>query len=227
MTYDPEIEKLLPWYAKGLLEPDEQKQVDAYLADHPDMRMQLGLINEEIAAVEQQHAALGAPGSDGFERLIADIDRIEAKQAPITDAVDALLEKVRDFFSSFSRPGMQFAGIAAAVVIVVQGVVISTVLMGEQAASVSEPGFRTASGPEQAAPSDEAMLLIAFKPAANMAEVAKLLKTHSAKIVGGPKAGGFFEIAIPSGKLPEGGVASVVKALKETPELVQFVSSSQ
>ena len=225
MTYDPEIEKLLPWYAKGLLEPDDIDKVDVYLAAHPDMRMQLDLIAHEGAAIEQQHAALAAPGAGGLDRLLADIDALEAQKAPLANAVaGGLTSKIKAFLANFSSPGMQFAGMAAALVIVAQGVVIGGLMQSEPVAST---GYRTASGPEQSAVMDGVVFLVAFDKDARMADVAQLLKSQSAKIIAGPKAGGFYEIQVASNALPEGGAKVILEQLRAKSDLVQFASLSQ
>ena len=60
-----------------------------------------------------------------------------------------------------------------------------------------------------------------------MGDIAKLLKVQGAVIVGGPKAGGFFEILVPTAKLPEGGAKAVLKALQDEKDLVKFASVSR
>lgn len=227
MTYDPEIEKLLPWYAKGLLEPDEVEQVDAYLAANPDMRLQLDLIAEEDAAIAEQHAALGAPMPGGLDKLLADIDALEAKEAPVKTAADGFLQRIKGFLSGFASPGVQLAAAAAAVVIVAQGVIIGGILQNDPASPDKGVQFKTASGPEQIAKMEGAAFLVAFKSDASMGEVAKLLKSQGAVIVSGPKAGGFFEILVPKAKLPEGGSNAVLKAFQDKKDLVKFASVSR
>ncbi|WP_114009263.1 hypothetical protein [Cohaesibacter intestini] len=230
MTYDPEIEKLLPWYAKGLLESHESEQVEAYLAANPEMRMQLDLIAEEDTAIAEQHAALGAPMPGGLDRLMAGIDALEAKEAPVQAAAKGVWQRIQDVLGNFASPGMQLAAAAAAVVIVAQGVIIGALVQtgpGAPAAPSASGQFKTASGPEQAAQQSGARFLIAFKSEASMADVAKLLKSQHAVIVAGPKAGGFFELMVPNTKLPEGGAEVVLKALKDSTDLVKFASVSQ
>ncbi len=230
MTYDPEIEKLLPWYAKGLLEPHETEQVEAYLAANPEMRMQLDLIADEDMAIAEQHAALGAPKPGGLDRLMAGIDALEAKEAPLQTAAKGMWQRIQDVLGNLASPGMQFATAAAAVVIVAQGVIIGGLMQDNPAApmspSVSGP-FTTASGPEQMVAEDGARFLVVFNGEASMADVAKFLKSQHAAIVTGPKAGGFFELLVPSAKLPEGGADAVLESLKSNKDLVKFASVSR
>ena len=238
MTYDTEIEKLLPWYAKGLLDSDDQQKVEAYLDANPEMRMQLDLIAEEDAAIEQQHNALAPPAPGGLDRLMADIDALEAREAPVAHAVGqaskagtGIVDYFKSLLASFSSPGMQFAGVAAALVIVAQAVFITSMMQGDPgepgAASGGKGTFKTASGPEQTVEVKGAKFLLAFKKDAKMDDVAKLLKSQSARIVAGPKAGGFFEIVIDEAKLPEGGTKAVLDALKARKDLIGFASVSK
>nr|WP_321980113.1 hypothetical protein [uncultured Cohaesibacter sp.] len=237
MTYDPEIEKLLPWYAKGLLEAKDQQSVEFYLAAHPEMRVQLELIEEEALAVEQQHAALGAPAPGGLDRLLADIDGLLAQEEEAQAGAAGLLESFREgikrFLGNFSSPAMQLAGAAAAVVIVAQAVIIGGLMdRGVENEAAQVPAFTTAAGPDAAAPNilaaqDVAIFLVAFNKDARMEEINALLKSLSAKIVAGPKAGGFYQIQIRKDLLPEGGDVAVLERLKANPDLVQFVSISQ
>ena len=234
MTYDPEIEKLLPWYEKGLLEEKDHKAVDAYLADHPKMRSQLDLIAEEAVAVEQLHAALGAPSSGGLDRLLADIDATQAEgRSGKSSQMNRLLGVVREAFGSFSTPALQIAGVAAAVIIVAQAFVIGGLMDWSWQNNKSEIAtFTTAAGPQGngadvAASNDFAVYLVAFRKDASIETMNALLKSLSAKIVFGPKAGGFYEIAIDRGLLPAGGEDAVLEALKTNKELIQFASKSQ
>ncbi len=237
MTYDPEIEKLLPWYAKGLLEAKDQQSVESYLAAHPEMRVQLELIEEEALAVEQQHAALGAPAPGGLDRLLADIDGLQAQEEQAQAGAAGLLESFREgikrFLGNFSSPAMQLTGAVAAVVIVAQAVIIGG-LMDRSVENVAAqvPAFTTAAGPDAAASNvlaaqDVAIFLVAFNKDARMEEINVLLKSLSAKIVAGPKAGGFYQIQIRKDLLSEGGDVTVLERLKANPDLVQFVSISQ
>ena len=227
MTYDPEIEKLLPWYAKGLLGADDMAKVEGYLSAHPEMRLQLDLINEEIVAVDQQHAAMGAPAAGGLDRLMADIDALEGRKgANLASVSDGFVARVRSFFAGFQSPGMQLAGALAAVVIVAQAVVLTGLLSHHSGQPVDQVRFATASGPEQmqAQMLDGARLLIAFQPQADMGSITALLKQVKGTFVAGPKAGGFFEILVPGKALPDGGAQILVDRLKEQQSLVKFVA---
>ncbi|WP_141401206.1 hypothetical protein [Cohaesibacter gelatinilyticus] len=243
MKYDQDIEQMLPWYAKDLLSDEEKSQVDRYLDDYPDMRAQLQLIEEENIASQQVHDALGGPLPGGLDRLMARIDVEESAKDPvgqISQAGNGLLAKVAGLFDGFSRPALQIAGMAAAVVIVVQALVIGGMLRqdtsgpveGGQVASVPtiEPSgaFKTASGKKNAMMAASAQvgakLLIAFKSDAKVSDISALLKISSATIVAGPKAGGIYEIFVAEDKLPEGGAKMLSKDLAQQKTLVKFVS---
>nr|WP_319497825.1 hypothetical protein [uncultured Cohaesibacter sp.] len=243
MTYDPEIEKLLPWFAKGLLEPDDSEKVETYLAAHPEMHMQLDLIAEETLAVEQQHAALGAPSAGGLDRLLGSIDALEAKSGPAASLAASVAASgragrglsgwIRDFLAGLSTPSMQFVAAAVAVVIVAQAVIIGNLVHGgSQTTDIpSVSTFTTAAGPQAKTLSQAGMplgsLLVAFRKDASIEAVNGLLKELGAIIKDGPKAGGFYEIVIAQGHLPAGGTQAVLEQLKARNDVVQFASASQ
>lgn len=231
MTYDPEIEKLLPWYAKGLLDADDAAKVEVYLDAHPEMRLQLDLIDDEMQAIEQQHAALGAPSPDGLDRLMATIDAEEQALKPVSAQIKesgtGFANYLRKFVESFQRPGVQFAAMAAALIIVAQGVVIGSLMPTEPAAPKSGGSYVTASGPKQVAEAKGVRFLVSFKSDARLSDISKLLKQHSATVVAGPKAGGFYEILVAQDKLPELGPDAVLKALQAEKDLIKFASISK
>lgn len=228
MKYDQEIEELLPWYAKDLLEPEQKARVDAYLADHPDMRIQLDLIAQEDEASQQIHASLGAPRPGGLDALMAKID---AEGAPATQAgahsskSSSLWAYVQNFLRSFQTPGMQMAAMAAALVIVAQAVIIGGLVDPSSQNGQGGVGqsFKVASGKDPAVVSSGVRLLLSFHADTKIAEITALLSKSKAKIVGGPKAGGFYEIAVSDKDLPEGGVKAL-KASFASNSTVRFVS---
>lgn len=229
MMYDPEIEKLLPWYAKGLLDAQDTALVEDYLADHSEMKLQLDLIEEESLAIEQQHAALGAPSVGGLDRLLADIETEEVAKAPVSAQVKQVgtgfAASLKRLLDSFKSPSVQFAAMAAALIIVAQGVVIGSLMPTEPVAPKSGTSYVTASGPQQV--TEGAKFLISFRKEARMGDIAVLLKQHSASLVAGPKVGGFYEILITKDKLPEQGVDGILKIFEAEKDLVQFVSVSK
>ena len=235
MTYDPEIEKLLPWYVKGLLEADDLQKVERYLAAHPDMASQLELIDQEARAVEQQHAALGAPMPGGLDRLLADIDMLERQghRASHSDAA-SLAERLKGFWANFSSPAVRFTGAAAAFVIVAQTVLIGSMMAGGagKGATPAISSFTTAAGPQEralntAAQADWPVFLVVFKPDATIEAISDLLQSLSAKVIAGPMAGGFYKIAIAKEQLPADGEAGVLALLTAQSELVKFAAKGQ
>ena len=57
-----EIEALLPWFVRGTLAAGDRARVDSYLARHPDMRLQLDLVREEMdESVAANEAVAAAP----------------------------------------------------------------------------------------------------------------------------------------------------------------------
>lgn len=243
MKYDQDIEQLLPWYVKDLLSNEDKARVEGYLADHPQMRAQLLLIEEEEGAVQQVHDALGGPRPGGLDSLMARIDMEEAQKAPLKAEIGKAGAGLKGWFGAFldglSRPALQMAGVAAAVVVVAQAAIIGGLVYGErdgsssgqqvvavQQQAVKAPGsFKTASGKQSGSiQQDGSKFLIAFGKEAKISDVSKLLKSHGASILSGPKAGGMYEIFVAKSKLPEDGPKGLVKKLGQDKNLVRFVS---
>jgi anti-sigma factor RsiW len=72
------IEAMLPWYARGQLGADDERKVEAYLADHPEIADQLALIEEERGETTLLNEARGVPSPGALDRLM---DSIEAHEA--------------------------------------------------------------------------------------------------------------------------------------------------
>ena len=227
MTHASDIEKLLPWYAKGLLEDNETREVETYLDAHPEMRMQLDLIAEEDKAVEQIHASLGAPSPKGLDTLLAQIDAEDKKAAPVSEMLTNLSRMASKLITSFKTPGVQFAAIAAALIIVAQAVIIGNLSFTDPI--LPKGTFTTASGPQNTAPvaTDDVKLIVAFKKGVALDDVVLMLKTVKARVVSGPKANGFFEIAVAKDNLPAGGVKELLKQLQAQKGLIKFVAKAK
>lgn len=192
-----EIEDLLPWYANGRLGAAERKRVEAELGRDPDLVRRLELVREEMAAVIEANQAIGAPSGRAFERLMAGIDAEPKTASPITRVERGLIARLGGLIGGLRPRTLAYAAVAAAVVIVVQG----TVLTG----LVVDPGpttYRTASQ-EVSPPTSGGTLLVAFAPDARLADISALLERHRASVVEGPRAGGYFRLRVDAGADPE------------------------
>jgi hypothetical protein len=215
-----EIELLLPWYEKGTLSAKDMQRVEAYLAAHPELRSQLGLIREEVAETIAGNEDLGMPGLDVRNRLM---ERIGAEDEAAPKTSPGFKDWLSRLLPSGLSPGLTFAAAAAGLVIAVQAVLLVSILAGGQ----SGDGYKVASGGENRAVSPGSFALIRFTGSAKADDIAGLLRSINAVIVDGPKPGGGFKIRISSKTLPAQERDAILQKLRERGEIVAFVAPAQ
>jgi len=219
MSERTEIESLLPWYVTGKLSKSETEKVDQYLAAHPGMSMQLDLIEQEKLETTLINEAIATPSATSIDRLMARLDEeFGPEQSP--DETSWLQSIWRDIAGAFQMPVIQFAGAAAAVLIIVQAISLGVLLNSNTPGSAT---YTTASGPESPATSGTVML-VTFKQSATAERISKLLEETNGSIVKGPLAGGFYHVQFNiEPKSPE-KVEALVKALETRSDIIDFVS---
>ena len=102
-----EIEALLPWYANGTLTVAETATVERHLAHCPACRADLEQCRALATAVQRNEESW-QPAPGGFDRLMAEIDRLEAKPTPAKTGSSSLLQRIlesRALDSSFGKHG--------------------------------------------------------------------------------------------------------------------------
>ncbi|EKS42749.1 hypothetical protein [Afipia clevelandensis] len=176
-----EIEALLPFHAAGTLNLRDARRVDEALASNPDLARQYAVIQDEYAETILLNESLGAPSARAMQKLFAAID---AEPARTSTSFNPLM-RIAGFFSSLSPRTLAYAGVAGAVLVLLQAGVIGTVLVKDRA-----PGnFQTAAFPAQSTAGTFG--LIRFAPDAKADDITQLLHTYNASIVSGPKSGVF------------------------------------
>ena len=233
MSEREEIEMLLPWYATGKLEAHDYAKVEAYLSSHPEMASQLEMIGDDIAVAIQQNEAAGSPSAGSLSRLMDDLD--EQFGAEKTSASQGWLStQLSKLGQAFEVPAVRYAGIAAALVIVVQATAIGSLTIGgkdpagyQTASQKSPAGYQTASGPSEEGEKTETRLLISFVPEAKVGDISKLLETIEGTIVSGPRAGGLYEIKIIKENLSEEQIDDLIEKIGKETSLVDFVSTTE
>ena len=136
-----EIEALLPFHAAGTLNLRDARRVDEALASDPDLARQYAAIQDEYAETILLNESLGAPSSRAMQKLFAAIDAEPARKGAAFNPV----MRIAGFFSSLSPRTLAYAGVAGAVLVLLQAGVIGTVLVKDRA-----PGnFQTAAFPAQ------------------------------------------------------------------------------
>lgn len=217
MTASPDrdaqtIEELLPWYAKGMLDPVDMRQVSDYLGAHPEMRFRLDLVREELAETVAANESLGVPGAAARERLFAAI-------RTGTTARPDLKGWWRSLLPEGASPGFAFAAAAACVLILVQAAALIALALAP-----AQNGYHVASGEEtvQAKPGSD--VLVRFADNATAVEIAALLREIKAVIVDGPKPGGVFKIRITARAPTQAERESVIQKLLEKSDIVTFAA---
>ncbi len=176
-----ELEALLPFHAAGTLNLRDARRVDEALASDPDLARQYAAIQDEYAETILLNESLGAPSSRAMQKLFAAIDAEPARKSV---SFNPLMRAV-GFFSSLSPRTLAYAGVAGAVLVLLQAGVIGTVLVKDRAGG----SFQTAAFPAQSTAGTFG--LIRFAPDAKADDIAQLLNNYNASIVSGPKAGMF------------------------------------
>jgi anti-sigma factor RsiW len=213
-----DIEMLLPWYENGTLAPDEMRRVEAYLARHPEMRSQIGLIREEMAETVAANESLGMPGSAARDRLMAQI-AAEPGASPVHVRVQSWLARL---VPQGWSPAWAIAGAVACLIILVQ----AAALISLQTGARHEGGAELAAGDRQAAAAGT-FVLIRFAEDAPAREVAALLQSVSGVVVDGPKPGGAYKVRISPRALSTGDRDAVIAKLRARTDVVAFVAPTR
>ena len=123
-----EIEALLPWHAAGTLNRRDTDRVEQALAGDRELARRYDLVREELAETIHLNETLGAPSARAMEKLFAAIDAEEAR-APRRRRSFDLGGRISEFLSSFSPRTLAWSATAAAVAILLQAAVITSVVV--------------------------------------------------------------------------------------------------
>jgi hypothetical protein len=178
-----DIEMLLPWFVTGTLEPDERKQVEAYLAKHPDMRKQLDLIEAERSDTVMNNEGVGVPPAEALAKLMGAIDGQSLARRSGFAALSGWVQSGLDWLGT--RQALVPAAAVAAVAIILQAGVIGSLLLNHQVAGVVQKPAHTASAP----PPPATYAQVKFVPTASIHDIEQALKPLGISIADGPKAG--------------------------------------
>jgi hypothetical protein len=245
-TEREEIEMLLPWFVAGTLDVADQERVARYLSAHPEMNAQLKLIQDEQGETVLANESLGGASAGALAKLK---DAIAAQPRRLTAAAvrRSLWAELGRLFSTPTPRAVQWAGAAAAVLVVVQAAVIGGMLIKSPggAPNSGEPAIakRNLDAPrvaENRAPSSGngavrrfrvasggvtqgTRVIVRFTPGLPMDKVAEFLRTQRAEIVAGPKPGGFFEVRISKDKLSPSERETAIAKLKSATDVISQI----
>ena len=207
-----DIEALLPWHAAGTLSRRDSDRVERALAGDRELARRFELVREELSETIHLNETLGAPSARAMEKLFAKIDA----EAPVAKKASFNpVGRIVEFMSGFSPRTLAYAASAAAVALVVQAVVLTTVVVRDQAGQTHELASYD-NGSRHA--------FVRFAPQATLADVTRFLDINQAVVVGGPKQGGLYEIRLTTSPLPQAEFDRVIARMKAETRIVAFVA---
>jgi hypothetical protein len=214
-----EIEELLPWYAAGTLDAADAKRVEEALAREPKLRISLDLAREDRDETILLNQSLGAPSAKAWARVLA-ATAAEPRRPTLAARLAALPGRLGAWAGVGERPArLAWAGAAAAVVIVLQGAAIVSLLPKAQG-----PAYQTAS--QQSAAVEGAIAIVAFAPDATLRQISELLAKHKASIVDGPRSSGLFKLRVGDKTMTKAELDAVVAELRAEPIVTLALPSS-
>jgi anti-sigma factor RsiW len=213
-----EIELLLPWYAAGTLDARESQQVEAALANDPELAARYEWVRAELAQETLVSEAAGEPSGRDVKTLFAKIDALPAqKSRPSID----LGARIAEFLAALSPRTLAWSAMAAALAIVLQAGLLAGIVLKERSAG----GYETASVPANAA-GEGSYVLLRFQPQASAADVANFLETNKLSVVGGPSAGGLYRVRVAPTKLAKADLVRIVSTLQDN-KVVGFIAVTE
>src|SRR5882762_4493025 len=140
-----DIEALLPWHAAGTLNRRDADRVEQALAGDRELARHYDLVREELAETIHLNETLGAPSARAMEKLFAAIDAEEAR-APRRQRSFDLAARVSEFLSGFAPRTPAWSATAAAVAILLQAAVITSVVVKDSAPGKYEVANQSSGG---------------------------------------------------------------------------------
>jgi anti-sigma factor RsiW len=216
-TNEPsEIELLLPWYAAGTLNRREAAEVEAALANDPELARRLEWVRTEFAQEIYINEEAASPPDNDVKALFAKIDALPARRPAA--AASSLAERIAEFFAALSPRTLAWSAMAAGLAIVLQAGLIA----GFVFKTTAPGGYETASAPAST-PSDGAYVLIRFQPQATAADIASFLAANKLSIVEGPSGGELYRVRVAPTKLAKPELTDIVKKLQDD-KVIGFIA---
>jgi hypothetical protein len=208
-----EIEAMLPWFAAGTLSRKDAARVEAALKSDPVLSQRFELVREELGETIRLNEDLGAPSSRALKSLFEKIDA----EAPRRQAASFnLAGRISEFVASFSPRTLAYAGAVAALALVLQAGVITSLVTDR-----GDGTYKTVS----VDPGQGAFALVRFAPNATAADITKFLEDNKAVVVDGPK-GGMYRIRLAVTGMPKEELARIIKQMQDNKN-VGFVAPVQ
>ena len=209
-----DVELLLPWHAAGTLSRRDAARVEQALANDNELAARYELVREELGEAIRLNETLGAPSARAMERLFAAIDA-EGERKPSRQGSFDLAGRISEFLSGFAPRTLAWSAAAAALAIMVQAAVITTVVVKEKGT------YETAS--TRPAQTEGSLAMIRFVPQASMSDITNFLGAYKATVVDGPNAGA-YRIRIPGSGLSKDEVRKVVRQMQDESKIVSVIA---
>jgi hypothetical protein len=201
----------------GEAEPPLRQRVERALESDRELVRHYDLVREELNETIHLNEMLGVPSSRAMEKLFAAID---AETPVARKSSFDFTGRFAEWLSAFSPRTLAWSAAAAAVAIVLQGAVLTTVAVKEQ----GEGGHELASASTH---SGQARAVVRFSPSATSTEITKFLEAHKVTLIGGPKKGGLYTLRLANTSLPSDKVTKMVKDMQSEPGIVEFVAAQE
>jgi anti-sigma factor RsiW len=215
-----ELEALLPWHATGTLNTRDARRVDEALARDPVLAKQYAVIQDEYAATIHLNESLGAPSARAMQKLFAAIDAEPARKPSMAQSLST---RISAFFASLTPRTLAYSASAAALLVLLQAGVLSSVLLQDRDTGpfvIASDQGGTTRGLD-----DGVKALVRFAPDAKVSDINTLLGKYKASIIGGPKAGTYV-VRIGDGFLPKDEVTRLMTQI-QSEKIVGFVAVAQ
>ncbi|MFL6797672.1 MAG: hypothetical protein ACJ8F3_09705 [Xanthobacteraceae bacterium] len=205
-----EIEALLPWHAAGTLSRRDADRVEIALAGDQELARRYDVVREELAETIHLNETLGAPSSRAMEKLFAAIEAEEA-HAPRRARSFDYAARVSEFLSSITPRALAWSATAAAVVILLQSVLLAGIVMKEQG-TVTGPSLAST-----ASLSRGSFAVVRFAPQATMADISHFLGAYKATVIEGPMRNlpSHYLVKLSEARLPEPEVGKIIRQMQD------------
>jgi hypothetical protein len=214
-----EIEALLPWHAAGTLNRRDTDRVEQALAGDRELARRYDLVREELAETIHLNETLGAPSSRAMEKLFAAIDAEEARTPRRRRSFD-LGGRISEFLSGFAPRTLAWSATAAAVAILLQAAVITSVVVKDHG---GQGTFEVASWGQGS------FAAVRFAPQATSAEITNFLGAYKATVVEGPMHGmgvSHYRIQLSETKLSSEELGKIIREMQAESKIVSFVAEA-
>jgi anti-sigma-K factor RskA len=208
-----DIEALLPWHAAGTLSRRDSDRVEQALASDRELARRYDLVREELNETIHLNETLGAPSARAMEKLFASID---AEAPVVKKASFSFTSRIVEFMSSFSPRTLAYAGTAAALALIVQSAVLTTVVVRNQDTPAGHILQNDGSMSNQLA-------VVRFTSNATLADVTRFLDANKAIVVSGPNRNGTYDIRLAASPMSDADFTNAIRRMRAETSIVALV----